>query len=93
MPNGVIDSSWIQTGELGFAFVVVVLCSALVAYVVKSSSAREAKLIEIITTQTPLLQQVANSLNSIISKVDTIEEKVNRIEALEKSVSGNIKIN
>ena len=44
MPDFTAD--WVQDGELGFAFVVVILCAALVLYVVRSSERREIKLLD-----------------------------------------------
>lgn len=72
-----INSSWVQAGELGLAFIVVILCAWLIRYTMTTSSAREKMLMDIVTTQTQTLQRMADGLEDVVSRLEAIEQKVN----------------
>lgn len=77
MPTEVISPNWIQVGELGLAFVVIILCAWLVLYTQKTSASREKMLMEIIQTQTSTLQRMADGLEDVVNRLEAIEQKVN----------------
>lgn len=72
----VINPSWVQIGELGFAFVVCILCAWLVHYVMKTSAAREKMLMDIIRSQTESFQKVASALDDVVERLESIEQKI-----------------
>jgi len=76
MPTEILSPNWIQVGELGLAFVVIILCAWLVLYTQKTSASREKMLMEIIQTQTATLQRMADGLEDVVSRLEAIEEKV-----------------
>lgn len=78
-----ISPDWVQAGELGLAFVVIILCAALVLYVMKSSSAREALLMELIQGQNAELSNLSKAISQLSNGVGDI---VDRLEALESKV-------
>jgi hypothetical protein len=67
---------WVQAGELGLAFIVVLLCSGLVMYVMKSSARREHELLEVIMKVLPLMESMSASMTSINIRLEHIEESV-----------------
>lgn len=78
-----ISPEWVQAGELGLAFVVIILCAALVLYVMKSSSARESLLMELIQNQnaelsnlSKAISQLSNGVGDIVDRLETLEKKV-----------------
>jgi len=82
--ENVITPSWVQVGELGLAFVVIILCSWLILYVMKSSEAREKLLMTMIETQqskmtdlSTAIQQMTSGVGDIVDRLEAIEEKVN----------------
>jgi len=75
--ENITDPSWVQAGELGLAFIVIILCSSLVVYVMKTSAARERMFLDIIQTQTTTLQRMADGLEDVVNRLETIESKVN----------------
>lgn len=84
-----VDSSWIQKGELGLAFAVVVLAAWLVVYVMKTSKAREDKLLELVTKFQLSFQIVAERLEDVSrngqimnDRLDSIDELVRQFIAL-----------
>ena len=83
MPTEVINPNWIQAGELGLAFVVIILCASLVLYVMKSSAAREALLMELIQGQNAELSKLSNAITQLSNGVGDI---VDRLETLEKKM-------
>jgi len=75
MPD--FTSDWVQNGELGFAFIVVILCGCLIFYVVRNSERREQKLLDALmqsnaqlTNITAVIQQLKNEL---AQRLDLIE--------------------
>jgi peptidoglycan hydrolase CwlO-like protein len=88
MPTEVINPNWIQAGELGLAFVVIILCAWLVLYTMKTSASREALLLSLIENQQVKLSELSGTIEKITSEIkamsseitgrlDDIEEKVN----------------
>ncbi len=75
MPDFTAD--WVQDGELGFAFVVVILCAALVLYVVRSSERREIKLLDALIQSNYQLSAITTVLeqmkNEICERLDVVE--------------------
>lgn len=71
-----ISPQWVQAGELGLAFVVIILSTWLVLYVMKTSAAREKMLMNIINSQTESFQKVAGALDDVVERLEAIEEKV-----------------
>ena len=59
------ESSWVQAGELGFAFVVLILCAGMVIYVLKTSAAREKNYLDLITKFLPMMEGISNGIESI----------------------------
>ncbi len=78
-----INPEWVQAGELGLAFVVIILCAWLVLYVMKSSAAREALLMELIQGQNAELSKLSNAISQLSNGVGDIAD---RWEALESKV-------
>ncbi len=78
-----ITPEWVQAGELGLSFVVIILCAWLVLYVMKTSSAREVQLMELIQSQNSELGKLSNAITQLTSGVGDI---VDRLETLEKSM-------
>ena len=76
--------NWVQAGELGLAFVVIILCVFLVRYVFNQSATRENRLMMLLeqaqrTTdrQTDVLQALANSVDKRLDAIEqTIEQKL-----------------
>ena len=76
--------NWVQAGELGLAFVVIILCVFLVRYVFNQSATRENRLMTLLeqaqrTTdrQTDVLQSLANSVDKRLDAIEqTIEQKL-----------------
>ena len=75
--ENITNPSWVQAGELGLAFIVIILCSSLVVYVMKTSASREKMFMDIIQTQTTALQRMADGLEDVVKRLETIETKVN----------------
>ena len=72
----IISPDWVQAGELGIAFIILILASSLVRYVLKTSGERETRLLVIV-------EKIAPSLQLIFEKIDDFDE---RLEAVEKAV-------
>ena len=83
MPTEVINPNWIQAGELGLAFVVIILCAWLVLYTMKTSAAREALLMELIQGQNAELSKLSNAISQLSNGVGDI---VDRLETLEMRI-------
>jgi peptidoglycan hydrolase CwlO-like protein len=78
-----IDSSWVQSGELGLAFIVIILCAWLVLYIMKTSSAREKMLMELIENQqsklvglSSTIQNLANAVGDLVDRLERVEKKI-----------------
>ena len=71
-----ITPAWIQVGELGLAFVVILLCSGLVLYVMKTSSKREAELMAIIIRVLPVMESMSTSMTNINLRLESIEDNM-----------------
>lgn len=68
-----IQPSWVQAGELGLAFVVLILATWLVLFVLKTSGRREAALLKIV-------QDMAPVLNVLLEKVDDMNDRLQDVE-------------
>jgi len=75
-----IDATWIQSGELGLAFVVIVLCVYLVRYTINQSAERERRLMEMLTQQQTLTDRQGDILQKLAAHMDTYNERLNNIE-------------
>jgi hypothetical protein len=71
---------WVQAGELGLAFIVIILCSGLVLFVMKSSSQREQELLQIITKVLPVMEGLVASTNTINMGIGAINLRLESIE-------------
>ncbi len=77
----VIETDWVQAGELGLAFIVVVLCSALVMFVMQSSTRRERELLQIIMMKvTPLMESMSTAMDGINAAMSQIGDRLKNIE-------------
>jgi hypothetical protein len=76
----VIETEWVQAGELGLAFIVVVLCSALVMFVMQSSTRRERELLQIIMKVTPLMESMSTAMDGINAAMSQIGDRLKNIE-------------
>ncbi len=76
-----ITPDWVQAGELGFAFVVVILCTALVVYVLKTSAARESKLLDALMKFESQFDGITGILGQMkdefANRLQNIEQKLN----------------
>jgi hypothetical protein len=89
-----LTPEWVQAGELGLAFVVVILSAGLVIYVVKSSTRREQEYLKIITTTLPVLQGIASSISTINTRLDQIGHDMRAINSLSESIAAiNARLN
>lgn len=73
--GNLLEPSWVQAGEIGLAFVVIILATWLVMYVLKTSGMREKRYIEIINGFLPLMQSIADRLEDIEAAVGVDREK------------------
>ena len=80
-PN--LTASWVQVGELGFAFVVIILATWLILFVMKSNSKRESQLLQIIENQNSAAVR-AQEINTRL--IDAVNEVADRLAALEMLV-------
>lgn len=83
----IISPSWVQVGELGLAFVVIILCVWLVTFVMKKSSERENMLMALIDGQQEKLADFAKSFARVADGfediVRTLEDTNRRLEEIE----------
>lgn len=78
MPN--ITPDWVQAGELGFAFIVVILCAGLIFFVVRSSEKREKLLLD-------ALMQSNKELSSITAIIQQMKDDfIGRLDAIEDTL-------
>ena len=83
-----IESTWVQTGELGLAFIVIILCVFLVRYVFNQSARREDKLMLLLTQQ----QQITDRQGDILQKLADHQEVLNkRLEAIELAIEDKLR--
>lgn len=94
MENINISPDWVQAGELGLAFVVIILCAWLVLYTMKTSAAREQMLMQLIDNQqgkltelSTAIQNMANGVTDVVDRLERIEAKV-KIRAAQKIKKG-----
>lgn len=73
--EGLISPGWVQAGEIGLAFMVVLLATWLVVYVLKTSGDREKRYVEIINGFLPLMQSIADRLEDIETAVGVDRKK------------------
>ena len=78
MPD--ISPSWVQAGELGLAFVVIILCAWLVLYTMKTSASREKMLMDLIKSQQSKLTELSTTMQKM---ADGVGDIVNRLESIE----------
>lgn len=78
MPN--ISPSWVQAGELGLAFVVIILCAWLVLYTMKTSASREKMLMDLIKSQQSKLTELSTTMQKM---ADGVGDIVNRLKSIE----------
>jgi hypothetical protein len=69
-----IGPEWVQVGELGLAFIVILLCSGLVLFVMKTSARREQELLQIITKVLPVMESMSTSMTNINTRLEHIED-------------------
>lgn len=65
----ILTPAWVQAGEIGLAFVVVILATWLVVYVLRTSGDREKRYVGIINGFLPLMQSIADRLEDIENAV------------------------
>jgi hypothetical protein len=75
-----IGSNWVQAGELGLAFVVMILCSGLVLFVLKTSNTREKNYLDMIAKFLPLIENISNSMDSVNANMGMISNRLENIE-------------
>ncbi len=75
-----IGPEWIQAGELGIAFVVLLLCAALVMYVMKTSARREQELLQVILKVLPVMEAMSASMTNITTSMGAINLRLESIE-------------
>jgi len=75
-----IDATWIQSGELGLAFVVIVLCVYLVRYTIKQSADREQRLMEMLSQQQTLTDRHGDILQKLATYIDSQNKRLENIE-------------
>lgn len=66
--------TFVQAGELGLAFVIVMLCLGLVLFVVKTSARREQDYLLIIKTVLPVMEKMSISMSNINLRLEDIED-------------------
>jgi len=76
----IIGSEWIQAGELGLAFIVVVLCAGLITFVMKTSARREQELMGVITQVLPMMEALVSSTTAITNGIGVINLRLESIE-------------
>ncbi len=69
-----VSPEWIQQGELGIAFVTLILFSFLVYHITKSSDRRESFLLEQLKEQNAEMRKVTTILQSLVDRIGNIEE-------------------
>lgn len=75
MPE-IANPSWVQVGELGLSFIVIILCAYLVSYTVKTSAVREKQLIDTINIQHENSQKLTEVISELQSVVITYTRNV-----------------
>ena len=89
----VISPNWVQAGELGLAFVVLILASGLVHFVLDTSGKREATLLEIVQEITPALSVIIDALEDIDKRLDKVEQAVGVETGRSKRQNRGLKLN
>lgn len=83
----ILNPNWVQAGELGLAFVVIILCVWLVTFVMRKSSERENLLMALINGQQEKLADFAKSFARVADGfediVRTLEDTNRRLEEIE----------
>jgi hypothetical protein len=83
----IVNPNWVQAGELGLAFVVIILCVWLVTFVMKKSAERENMLMSLIDGQQEKLADFAKSFSRVADGfediVRTLEDTNRRLEEIE----------
>ncbi len=87
-----IETSWVQAGELGLAFVVMILCAFLVVAVMKNSTVRESKYIEVITKFAPLMESISNSMDVFKISMESINHRLENIESAQLAMTQREKL-
>jgi hypothetical protein len=87
-----IDSSWVQTGELGIVFVIVILVSGLIVFVMKQNAKREDKLMELLTQQQQITDKQGDILQNLADYIRSLETALNkRLEAIEARIDDKLR--
>ena len=87
-----IDSSWVQTGELGIVFVIVILVSGLIVFVMKQNAKREDKLMELLTQQQQITDKQGDILQNLANYIRSLETTLNkRLEAIEARIDDKLR--
>ncbi len=73
---GLLDPRLIQMGELGLAFIVVVLSAGLVTFVIKTSSQREKEYLRIITNVLPVMESLSQGIINLNLRLEGIEDSI-----------------
>ena len=75
------NPAWVQVGELGLAFITIILCASLVLFVMKSSAEREQNYLGMITKFLPLIEGISNSIDNINTNMMNIGTRLGSMEA------------
>ncbi len=76
----IVGAEWIQAGELGLAFIVVVLCAGLITFVMKSSARREEELMKIISRVLPLMESISSGMDTFNLSMTSVANRLEKIE-------------
>ena len=81
------DSNWIQAGELGLAFVVVILCVWLVRFTLKQNAIREERLISRLEKQQDIADKQGEILQHLANYINNLEKSLNeRLTTIENII-------
>lgn len=78
--DNVINPAWVQVGELGLAFITIILCASLVLFVMKTSAEREQNYLGMITKFLPLIEGISNSIDAINAGMIGIGTRLGNME-------------
>ena len=85
-----IGDEWVQVGELGLAFIVVILCSGLITFVMRTSARREQELMNIITKVLPLMEYLSAGLANAVAGINAVNTSLESIEDNPLSSPGRV---
>ena len=84
-----IGDEWVQVGELGLAFIVVILCSGLITFVMRTSARREQELMNIITKVLPLMESLSAGLENVTTGLANAVAGINAVNTSLESIEDN----